>query len=74
MLSVREFAEICGKIAGTNVTVQEADAIEKLEASPIISQVMNNDDLKDLGWEPIFAIYDGIEHSIRIRKDTLGEM
>jgi nucleoside-diphosphate-sugar epimerase len=70
VMSIWEFAETCAEIAGTRVIRQEADDIARAEASPIPSQIMKNNDLKALGWTPAFSLFDGIGHSIRIRRET----
>lgn len=70
VISIREFAECCAKAVGRTVVRKEADAVGRAEASPIPSQIMKNENLKALGWKPVFSLYDGIEHSIRILRDV----
>jgi nucleoside-diphosphate-sugar epimerase len=64
--SIREFAQMCGKAAGVQTLVREASAVEKQEATPIVRQIVDNTELKLLGWKPSFTIEQGIKHSIEI--------
>lgn len=70
--SVRAFAEQCAAAGGCRVRVHAADNAEKLEASPIARQIVSNDELKALGWQPAFSIDEGIARSIKIRKEMNG--
>lgn len=66
--SVRQFAKQCADAAHTRIVLRAANAAEQAEASPIKNQVIDNNDLKKLGWSPLFTIEQGILHSIAIRK------
>lgn len=66
--SIRQFAEWCAGTVHSQVIFQEADDTERAEASPIKEQIINNTELKLLGWMPCFSIEQGIQHSINIRK------
>jgi nucleoside-diphosphate-sugar epimerase len=72
VMSIREFAETCAGFAGRKVIRLEADEIARAEASPIPSQIMKNDKLKELGWAPAFSLCDGVGHSIRIQREICG--
>lgn len=66
--SIRQFAKQCADTVHTQVLVHDANAVQKAEASPIKAQIVENDDLKELGWKPLFTIEQGIEHSIIIQR------
>lgn len=66
--SVRQFADKCAQAAKTGVAFKEADERERAEASPIKGQVVDNADLKGLGWKPLFSVERGIGHSVQIRR------
>ncbi|MBO5146446.1 MAG: NAD-dependent epimerase/dehydratase family protein [Lachnospiraceae bacterium] len=68
--SVRQFAKQCADAAHTQVLISDANAIERAEASPIKEQIIDNTDLKGLGWKPLFTIEQGIRHSIIIQRQT----
>ena len=64
--SIREFAEMCAKAAGTRVVFAEGTAVEKAEATPIMQQIVSNEALRGLGWEPVYTVKGGIRNSVRI--------
>lgn len=66
--SIRQFAGWCAESVKRQVVFQEANEIEQVEASPIKEQIIDNTELKLLGWVPCFSIEQGIEHSVNIRK------
>lgn len=66
--SIWQFARRCADAVNTQVWVHDANAAQKAEASPIKEQIVENDDLKALGWKPLFTIEQGIEHSIIIQR------
>lgn len=68
--SIRQFADMCARAADVKVMFKEADEVERAEASPISSQIIDNTGLKELGWRPLFSIESGIEHSIQIRRSV----
>ena len=68
--SIRQFADMCARAAGVNVAFKEADALERAEASPIRKQIVDNTELKRLGWSPLFSVEQGIEHTIRILQEN----
>lgn len=68
--SIRQFAKQCADIANTQVLVHDANALEKAEASPIKEQIIENAELKELGWKPLFTMAQGIEHSIIIQRQV----
>lgn len=69
--SVRQFAEKCAQTVQRQVVCVEANETDKSEASPIKEQIIDNSDLKLLGWTPSFSIEEGIRHSIMIQKGLL---
>lgn len=67
--SVREFAEKCASAGKCKVEMHLPDDIEKEETSPIADQIVRNDTLKGLGWQPAFSIDRGIGDTFRIMKE-----
>lgn len=67
--SIRQFAERCAQTVQRQVACVEANETEKAEASPIKEQIIDNADLKLLGWTPSFSIEEGIRHSVMIQKN-----
>lgn len=66
--SIRQFAEKCAKSVQRQVIFRDANETEKAEASPIKEQIIDNIELKSLGWSPSFSIEQGIEHSVKIQQ------
>lgn len=66
--SIRQFAEKCAETVQRQVACVEANETEKAEVSPIKEQIIDNADLKSLGWAPAFSIEEGIRHSVMIQK------
>lgn len=66
--SIRQFAEWCAEFVQRQVIFQEANETEQDETSPIKEQIIDNTELKFLGWTPCFSIEQGIQHSISILK------
>ena len=66
--SVRQFAELCAASANKKVVYHEASEREKEEASPIKQQIIDNTELKKIGWRPVFSIEQGISQSIAIQR------
>jgi nucleoside-diphosphate-sugar epimerase len=66
--TIRGFAEICANTVGTNAIIRQPDNMEIAEASPIQRQIVDNSELKKIGWKPLYTISDGIAHSIEIVK------
>lgn len=72
--SIRQFAEQCASVAQRQVLRQEADETARAEASPIKEQIIDNTELKLLGWVPCFSIEQGIQHSVNIRKSFRNQL
>lgn len=66
--SIRQFAEWCAGTVQRQVVFHEANGKELAEASPIKEQIIDNTELKLLGWIPGYSIEQGIKHSVNIRK------
>lgn len=71
-LTIRQYAELCASVAGVKVYINEKDDIGKKEQSPIASQILDNHELKELGWRPIYHIIEGIENSVAIQRSIRG--
>ncbi|MDE7266431.1 MAG: NAD-dependent epimerase/dehydratase family protein, partial [Lachnospiraceae bacterium] len=67
--SVKEFADKCAAAGKCRVEIHMPSGIEKAETSPIANQIVNNDALKNLGWQPVFSIAGGIAETIGIMKE-----
>lgn len=71
--SVRAFADKCAAAGACRVKVRAPENIEREERSPIMGQIVDNDKLSTLGWQPAFSIDKGIEDSVRIIRE-MGEV
>lgn len=70
--TVKEFAIKCAENGGCRLKLHLPDEMERAEISPIRKQVVDNKELKDLGWQHAFSIGEGIGRAIRIMKE-MGE-
>lgn len=68
--SIRQFAEVCAASVGKQVITRNSNTIEKAEASPIQQQIIDNEDLKKLGWKSVFSLEEGIRHSVQIQRQV----
>ena len=67
--SVKEFADKCAAAGKCRVEIHMPSNTESAEASPIKNQIVKNDAIRGLGWEPAFSIDEGIAQSVRIIKE-----
>lgn len=67
--SVRAFADKCAAAGKCRVKMRVPGSSEKAELSPIEGQIVNNDALRALGWQPAFSIEKGIEDSVKIIRE-----
>ncbi len=67
--TIREFAGKCAAAGGCAVKMEIPTDVERAEVSPIAKQIVDNTDLKGLGWKPAFSIECGIRRTIRIMRD-----
>lgn len=70
--TIREFAERCSAVGKCTVKFHMPTSIEKSESSPIKKQIVGNDALRELGWQPAFSIEEGIERTIEIIREMDG--
>lgn len=66
---LREYANTLADISGVSVEYGEMGEIELQGGSQVDNSTLNSDKLSSLGWEPKFLLRDGIEHTLRIKKD-----
>jgi nucleoside-diphosphate-sugar epimerase len=62
--SIKEFAQKCADVSNTKVIVRQPSGAEISQLSPIQNQIVNNDELKKLGWKPLYTVKEGIRRSI----------
>lgn len=67
--TIREFAGKCAAAGGCAVKMEIPTDVERAEVSPIAEQIVDNTDLKGLGWKPAFSIECGVRRTIRIMRD-----
>ena len=67
--SVKEFADKCAAAGNCRVKIHMPSNTESAEASPIKNQIVKNDAIRGLGWQPAFSIDEGIARSVRIVKE-----
>ncbi|MDO4547829.1 MAG: NAD-dependent epimerase/dehydratase family protein [Clostridia bacterium] len=66
--SILEIATAIAEIAGVNVTIPEKASGEDRGYSPIARNIVSNDKLKALGWEPQYTLQKGIAASLDVMR------
>jgi len=64
LITIRDFAEKCAKIAGTKLICSSASEFERSCFSKEQNIILDNKKIKDLGWESIFEIDTAIEETV----------
>lgn len=65
-VTIAGFAHAVAAAAAVQVCYTDPDAVALAERSPIEKQVLDSTKLEDLGWQGLYSISLGIEHTIRI--------
>ena len=68
-LQLRDFAGICAKFAGTQLTTATASTIENVGASVVQNAILDDRKLRSLGWFPQWTLEDAIGETIEILKN-----
>lgn len=61
-ITIRQLAELTAHITGHRVVMAAAEAQQN--TTPITRAVFNTDKLRALGWQPLFTIEEGLQHTI----------
>ncbi len=64
-VSIADFANLAAKAGGVSVRYEDNDS----QPTPVGRAVLNNRKLRALGWEPRFALADGILHTVEIERE-----
>lgn len=70
VITIKGLAELIAKETGVSVVIKEADERQKSLQSPINKQVLNSENLENIGWEKAFDLETGISHYLQILKET----
>lgn len=71
-IMLKDLAAAIAGIAGTKVVFELPDSVEAAGYSKATKARLEGQKLKVLGWEPRFAIREGLERTIRVLKDCGG--
>lgn len=63
--TIREFAQICAQVAGTEIAVETPTAIERAGFNRMENSSLNAEKLESLGWRGVWSLKEGIEESVR---------
>lgn len=69
ILSIADFAKIVAAVVGQSVKFKNPTQQEIIEQSPMPNQILNNEKVKKLNWEPVYQPCDGIKRTISILKE-----
>ncbi len=72
-IMLKDLAGIIAEHAGKNVVFEIPDAVEAVGYSKATKALLDGSKLKKLGWEPRYAIKEGIERTLNILR-TLGNI
>lgn len=72
-IMLKDLAGIIAEHAGKNVVFEIPDAVEAVGYSKTTKALLDGSKLKKLGWEPRYAIKEGIERTLNILR-TLGNI
>ena len=70
--SIRQLAELLAHFGGVNLLHEAPTEIERKAFNPMDNSTLNNEKLRDLGWEAKFDTKTGIQHTIEILKWILA--
>lgn len=69
-ITLRELAQLIAEQAGTKVVFDIPDAVESAGFSKATKAILDNSKLYHLGWRPQWNIQTGINHTMKLLKDT----
>ncbi|MBR1862353.1 MAG: NAD-dependent epimerase/dehydratase family protein [Lachnospiraceae bacterium] len=67
-ITIAELAGIIARAAGTEVRFELPDELETKQQSPIKQQLLNDEDLKKIGWSKSFTLSEGCTRTIAVLK------
>lgn len=68
-ITLKELAGTIARIAGTKVVFESPDEKERAGYSTATKARLNGNKLKSIGWVPIYGITQGLERTIKIKKE-----
>ena len=71
IISIKELANILAKSAGVEVRFELPTESEKRSFNPMTNSSLNSESLLSLGWLGAFDAYAGIDHTVRIIRESM---
>lgn len=68
--TIKEFAETCAAVGNCRIGLHVPTKAEQSESSPIARQLVENKELRGLGWQPAFSIGEGIRRTVQIMREV----
>ncbi|MBO6281209.1 MAG: NAD-dependent epimerase/dehydratase family protein [Alphaproteobacteria bacterium] len=72
-IRLHEFAEILAEFSGVKVVFDIDENIAATGGSQVQNSTLDSFKLESLGWKSCFSPNDGIEHTLQIKKEILGD-
>ena len=69
--SIKDMAEIFACAGNVNLNFSLPSEKEKKAFNPMLNSSLNSEKLESLGWNPVFSMKEGFEHSVVICKDLI---
>lgn len=69
-VTIAELAQIIAENVGRRVVYEVPDEMEMKDRTPIAKQVLSSKQLERLGWNGLYDIKSGIQHTLSILKDS----
>ena len=70
-ITIREMAEIYAKAGNVEVTVAEPTKVELSAFNPMNNSSLDNNKIKELGYNDNFSVVEGLMHTVLILKDII---
>ena len=71
IISIKQLGEMIAHAGNVRFIREMANAQEKAAFNPMINSSLNSDKLEQLGWKGLFDAERGIEHTLKVLKDTI---
>ena len=72
IVTIAQYAQILANIANVNLKFELPDEIEQKGYSKQADSVLSAQKLINIGWKPLYDINVGLEHTFRIKKESIN--
>ncbi len=72
-ITLKDFASMLADMAKVKIEFCKPSSIEQEGYSTVQNSTLNSDKIEQLGWRPQFTLRDGVEFTLAIKKNILGD-